>query len=208
MFVTAAVVDHDWSPRVELGDAEWQAMFDGFAVVDAICAEHGLTQVLHPHVDTLVETADDVRRVLDGSDVRWCFDTGHLQIGGTDPVAFAEANLARIAHVHVKDIRNTLVEPLNTGRMTLMEATQAGLFCAAGEGDVDLAACIDVLERAGYDGWYVLEQDVALTGAEPPVGNGPGEAVRASVAYLTRISNGSEQQSGTAPGDEKGEHSR
>ena len=42
-----------------------------------------------------------------------------------------------------------------------------GLFRPLGEGSVDVAEFVAVLERAGYDGWYVLEQDVVLDG-EPP----------------------------------------
>ncbi|MFN9959696.1 MAG: sugar phosphate isomerase/epimerase family protein, partial [bacterium] len=83
-FITAVVVDEGWGKRFKLSDAQWQAMFDGFKEIDEICAGYGIKQVLHPHVNTLVETQDDVNRVLAGSDVRWLLDTGHLQIGGTD----------------------------------------------------------------------------------------------------------------------------
>ena len=44
-----------------------------------------------------------------------------------------------------------------------------------------------LLEQAGYDGWYVLEQDTVLAG--PPTG-GAGEPradVRASVAHLRAV---------------------
>jgi inosose dehydratase len=187
VFVTAVVMDEAWSPRRPLTDDEWAAMFEGFDRVDEICAEHGLVQVLHPHVNTLVETADDVERVLAGSSVHWCLDTGHLQIGGTDPVAFARDHHDRVAHVHIKDIVLEIASRLNAKELSLMEATQEGLFCAAGDGDVAIADCIRVLEDAGYRGWYVLEQDVALTGAEPPAGSGPIEAVRKSVTNLARM---------------------
>lgn len=187
LFVTAVVVDPGWSPRVALDDDQWTAMFEGFELLDELCHEHSLVQVLHPHVGTLVETAADVERVLAGSDVRWCLDTGHLLIGGTDPVAFAAAHLDRIAHVHVKDVHLTIAARLNAGELSLMQATQAGLFCSAGDGDVPVTECIELLERNGYRGWYVLEQDVALTGNEPPAGDGPIEAVRASVAALARM---------------------
>ena len=65
-----------------------------------------------------------------------------------------------------------------------MEAVQAGVFAPLGDGDVPVADVIIALERQGYDGLYVLEQDVAITGAEPPVGDGPVRDVAKSVAYL------------------------
>jgi hypothetical protein len=40
------------------------------------------------------------------------------------------------------------------------------------------------LERHGYDGWFVLEQDTAITGAEPPVGSGPMLDVEESIGFL------------------------
>ena len=89
MFVTAVVVDPGWSPRFALSPRQWDHLCGMLAELDELCAEHGLTQALHPHVGTLVETAADVATVLERSDVRWCLDTGHLLIGGYDPAQFA-----------------------------------------------------------------------------------------------------------------------
>ena len=68
-----------------------------------------------------------------------------------------------------------------------MEAVQAGVFAPLGDGDVPVADVIIALERQGYDGLYVLEQDVAITGAEPPAGDGPVRDVAKSVAYLRSL---------------------
>lgn len=184
LFVTAVVVDADWGPRVELSDAQWDLMFQGFSIVDEICDEFGLTQVLHPHVNTLVETADDVNRVLAGSDVLWCLDTGHLSIGGTDPLQFAKDNFDRIAHVHLKDVKADLVAPLNNKSLSLYKATQDGIFPSAGAGMIPIAAVIDVMVEGGYDGWYVLEQDMALSGPLPAIGEGPIVGIKESIAFI------------------------
>ncbi len=186
VFVTAAVVDAQWSPRITLDADGWNAMFEGFDIVDGICEGLGLVQVLHPHVGTLVETRDDVERVLKGSNVRWCLDTGHLQIGGTDPVEFARSHHDRVAHVHVKDVRMDLARRLNAGEQTLMQATLDGMFCPAGEGDVAIAEVVRHMESAGYAGWYVLEQDLALT-EEPSIGSGPINGARKSARFLYRL---------------------
>ena len=105
MFVTAVVVDESWAPRIELATAQWDHLVGMLGELDELCAEYGLTQVLHPHVGTLVETADDVATVLERSDVRWCLDTGHLLIGGYDPARFADDAGDRVAHAHLKDVR-------------------------------------------------------------------------------------------------------
>ncbi len=58
-----------------------------------------------------------------------------------------------------------------------------------------MAAIVRSLEGAGYDGWYVLEQDTVLAGdpADPATAKGaadPVADVRESVAHLTSIAEG------------------
>ena len=185
-FVTAVVVDPEWAPRVPLSAAEWHDLFDGLGMLDELCAEFGLVQVLHPHVGTLVETADDVARTLAGSDCRWCLDTGHLSIGGVDPAAFAAANASRVGHVHLKDVDLDLAREVREGRLSLLEGTRRGLFRSLGRGGVDIASVIGSLEKAGYRGWYVLEQDCTLD-TEPVAGSGPIEEVKVSLDFLAAL---------------------
>ena len=186
-FVTAVVMDPDWSEPRALSPDEQRHMTEMFGILDDICAEHGLEQVLHSHVMTLVETADDVNRVLDTCDVHWCLDTGHLAIGGVDPVAFAKESIDRVGHVHLKDVRLDMVPPVMRREITLMQATQSGLFTPLGQGDVDIAGVIQTLESEGYQGWYVIEQDTAITDGLPAEGEGPIGQVRTSLDYLRDI---------------------
>ncbi|MGD9702111.1 MAG: TIM barrel protein [Acidimicrobiia bacterium] len=183
-FVTAAVVDSDWSARVPLDEPQWSCLIGALDLVDEIVAEFGLRQVLHPHIGTLVETADDVDRVLAASGVQWCLDTGHLAIGGTDPLRFAQDYGDRVGHVHLKDVDMTLAARQQSGELSWMQAVQAGLFRSLGNGDVPVGDVIRQLEAGGYEGWYVLEQDQAITGEEPAPGAGPIDDARKSVAYL------------------------
>ena len=52
-----------------------------------------------------------------------------------------------------------------------------------GQGSVDVRAMIAALEGAGYNGWYVLEQDLKLTGE--PEGEGPQADVRRCLDYVS-----------------------
>jgi inosose dehydratase len=186
MFVTAVVVDDRWAPRVELTDADWHHLVGMLGELDSLCADYGLTQALHPHVGTLVETAADVATVLDRSDVRWCLDTGHLLIGGYDPAQFARDARGRVAHVHLKDVRGDVADRVRRGALTIQSGVGHGLFRPLGDGDAPIAETVDVLEAAAYSGWYVLEQDTDLGAFEPPPGTGPVEAARASLDFLSR----------------------
>ena len=186
-FVTCAVADlDDWS-RPTLSEAEWTHLYGAIERVGRIAAASGLTQVVHPHVDSLIERADEVERVLNHTYAQFCLDTGHLSIGGFDPVDFAERYASRVGLVHLKDVRLEVAERLRRHELTLMGAVQAGIFTPLGGGDVALDGVVAALERSGYDGWYVFEQDAALTAGEPPRGEGPIADVRASIEYLRAL---------------------
>ena len=132
----------------------------------------------------MIERAADVERLCAATDVGWCLDTGHLLIGGYDPVAFAADHGDRIVHVHLKDVDAAVAARYAAGGLTLMGATQDGLFRPLGRGDARIAEVLAQLEAHGYERWLVLEQDAALTGEEPPVGSGPVLDVQASIEYV------------------------
>jgi inosose dehydratase len=183
-FNSAPVTSWDWEPRSELSAEQWDHALAMFGRIEKITEAHGLTQVLHSHVDTIVETKDEVLRVLDGCDVNFVLDTAHLAVGGYDPVDFVTDAAGRVGLVHIKDTDLTVAERLNAGELSLMAAVQAGIFPSVGDGDLDIDTVVQRLETNGYEGWYVLEQDVAITGPEPQIGSGPIEGVRRSVEYL------------------------
>jgi inosose dehydratase len=68
-----------------------------------------------------------------------------------------------------------------------MQAVQAGLFQPLGDGDARIDEVVRALRRSGYERWLVLEQDLAITGSEPPVGTGPALDVAKSIEYLSTL---------------------
>jgi inosose dehydratase len=184
--VAAVLADSDWSPPGPLTDTEWERMARHLEEIAELVGGHGLELVLHPHQGTLIQTAEDVERALALTDVPWCLDTGHLLIGGTDPVDFVRRHAQRVAHVHLKDVDAALADRVRSGERTLVQATQEGLFQPLGEGDARIDEVIRILERTGYERWLVLEQDTAITGAEPPAGGGPALDVRRSIDFLSK----------------------
>jgi inosose dehydratase len=186
-FVTCPVSDPNSWDRPELTDAQWQHLYDSLDWLDQVCQERGLRQVVHPHVDCLVETAEEIQRVIDNTGCNFVLETGHFSIGGYDPAQFVELYSDRVGLVHLKDLDRAVAARLNADELTLMQAVQAGLFPSLGSGELPLAKVIADLESAGYNGWYVIEQDVAITDGEPPLGSGPVLGVRQSVEYLRSI---------------------
>jgi inosose dehydratase len=174
-----------YDSRPGLDDDGWQRLLRNLDRVAARAAEHGVRAVLHPHVGTMVETGGDVQRVLDGSAVALCLDTGHLLIGGTDPAVLAGQVPDRIAHTHFKDVDLAYARKVRAGRLSYSEAVREGMYRPLGTGDVDVATIVEHLRDNGYDGWYTLEQDTILTGL--PTGEGPIADVRTSVHYLRSL---------------------
>jgi inosose dehydratase len=185
VFVAVAVMDDAWSKPAPLTDGQHANLAANLAEIATLVAGHGLTFALHPHAGTLVESAADIERVLASTDVGWCLDTGHLALGGADPAAFVRDHPDRVVHVHLKDVDATVAARYRAGELTLMGATQAGLFRPLGWGDAGIAEVLAELDAHGYERWLVLEQDAAITGEEPPVGSGPLLDVKASIEFLT-----------------------
>jgi inosose dehydratase len=188
--LAARSADGDYNRKVHLSDADWPMLLATSTRLRLMAEDLGLTTTLHPHVGTAIEDRDSVLRLLDSSDVPLCLDTGHLLIGGMDPVDLLSRAADRVAHVHLKDVRTTVAARVSAGDISYVDGVRAGLYAPLGDGDIDIAGVVRILEDAGYQGWYVLEQDVALDTA-PPSGSGPIDDVRRSIDFLrasTRVS--------------------
>ncbi|HEX7297978.1 MAG TPA: TIM barrel protein [Solirubrobacteraceae bacterium] len=185
VFVAAAVADAAWSAPPALDDEGWRRSGAHLREIAELVAREGLELVLHPHAATLVETAADVERALAHTDVAWCLDTGHLLIGGVDPVSFVRDHADRIGHVHLKDVDAALAERVRSGELSLVQATQEGLFQPLGAGDARIDEVVRLLDEAGYERWLVLEQDRAIAGTEPPADGGLARDVRKSIEFLS-----------------------
>ena len=187
--VLSAVSGQDgYDSRPELDDKGWQTLLDNLSRISAVAAERGISAVLHPHVGTMIENTAEVQRVLDGSSIALCLDTGHLLIGGTDPAELTRQVPERIAHVHFKDVDSTKAAQVRAGRYTYTEGVSNGMYRPLGTGDVDVAAIVGYLTTEDYDGWYTLEQDTILV--EEPRGEGPVADVRTSAENLRSVLRG------------------
>jgi inosose dehydratase len=187
VLMVAPVMDAGWSRPAPLDDDGWRRLAENLERIEELAAVHGLTMALHPHAGTVVETDSEVERILAGCEVPCCLDTGHLTIGGTDPVDFVSQHGDRIVHVHLKDVDAELAGRVRSGELSLVEATRQRLFRPLGRGDAAIGEVVELLDRHGYERWLVLEQDTTLTGEEPPVGRGPVLDVQASIEYLANL---------------------
>jgi inosose dehydratase len=175
---------------VDMDEAAWKELSENLRRVEEICARHGLTAVLHSHYGTVVETDEQLWRFLEGCDTGLCMDTGHLVIGGSDPLEVAEKAADRVQHVHLKDVDREVARRLGAREIGFKEACMEEAFRPLGDGDVDVARLVEILDRSNYSGWYVLEQDI-MVASEPPEGEGPVNDIRKSLQFLESTLEGS-----------------
>lgn len=143
-------------------DGDFERLAEGLDRCNAIAAEQGITAAYHPHLGTLVETPDELERVMALSGIRFCPDTAHLAGGGGDPTALIREYGNRLAHVHLKDWDST------TRR-----------FLPLGEGELDFPGILEAIRDAGYDDWLMVELDY--------YDGDPKTAAEISRRYLDRL---------------------
>lgn len=197
--IAASTGVEGYDSRPVLDDDQWNVLLHNLDRITDEAAAHGLTATVHPHVGTMIESGAEADRVLAGSKIKLCLDTGHLLIGGGDPAAVVQAHPDRIGHMHLKDVRRDLAARVQSGELTYTEAVAQGIYVPLGSGDVDIAGIVQALEAAGYNGWYVMEQDSILTASPEETGVDPRDDIRASIAYVLAAGAGSGAAASGAP---------
>ncbi|UOQ56946.1 sugar phosphate isomerase/epimerase [Leucobacter allii] len=146
----------------ELSDAEWRTLLANLDRALDAAAAAGVVAVLHPHLGTVVESPEAVERVVAGSRIGLCLDTGHYTLGGGDAVAFVRRHAGRIVHAHLKDVSLEVAGRVRAGEIDYREGVRQGMYRALGSGDARIAEILAALRDAGYAGWFVLEQDAVV----------------------------------------------
>jgi inosose dehydratase len=155
-----------------LSEEQWKRAAELVNTVALRARENGLRSAFHHHAGSYIETPRELDRLLTLTDpqlVGICLDTGHYFYGGCDPVECVRAQGKRVWHLHLKDIQPEVLAEVRRSKIPYLDAVGRGVFCELGQGAVDLVGVIHELERAGFDGWGVFEQDVdpALAGPNP-----------------------------------------
>ncbi len=168
-----------------LTEARWVTFAAGANhIARVVRDETGLRTVFHPHCGGYVETPNEIDELMMRTDpalVGLCLDTGHIVYGGGDPLALLERHRSRVWHVHFKDCHPVIASDARARGLGYLAAVRLRLFCELGQGAVDFAAVIAALQRLGYDGWIVVEQDVF------PGDSTPADSARRNRAYLRSL---------------------
>lgn len=156
-----------WSGRVTKGAPRWPvAAYDGLAALLgelAAAAPDGIRVAFHPHTATWIEAPDEVELLaarLPGTGAGLCLDVGHFLVGGGDPVQAIDRYGDLVTHVHVKDVDSQVLAALRAGEIDgFAAAVRQRIFTEPGNGTLDLDGVVGGLDRIGFSGWLMVEQD-------------------------------------------------
>jgi inosose dehydratase len=158
-----AVAGHEAANRSDqLSDAGYQYLADCLNEVGRLCREQGMRACFHNHAGSYIETRDEFDRLLAMTDPELVFiglDTGHLAYAGGDVPDFVATYGPRIKILHLKDVYRNVVEETRRHKWDYHTAGANGLWAELGEGVVDFGAVFKQLERAGFEGWAIVEID-------------------------------------------------
>jgi len=131
----------------------------------------GVSPTFHPNSPrgSIVRVRDDYERVIPllPEGLGWTPDTGHLAVGGMDPVEIIRQFRDRVNHVHLKD------------------ADASGHWVQNGSGAIDMPGVVAYLAQTGYSGWIVVEDE------SPEAEQDPHAAASANGEYIRSVLTGS-----------------
>lgn len=151
-------------------DEQWALIAKGFNKMGELAREKDMYFTVHHHMGTGVQTAEEIDKLMELTDpnlVYLLFDTGHLSFSGEDVIGVLKKYVNRIKHVHLKDIRKSVIEDAKTKGYSFLDAVRAGSFTVPGDGDFDFTPVFDILDEAGYEGWVVVEAEQDPAKANP-----------------------------------------
>jgi len=120
----------------------------------------GIRLAPHPHIWGPLEREKDMRRVMELTDPKYVWmtaDTGHLVLGGGDPVQIIKDYFPRVAEIHLKDTYPRFRG--NTSTPTREEHAKASVYHNLGGGGVDFPAVFKVLRDRHFKGWAIFDID-------------------------------------------------
>lgn len=153
-----------------MNEQEWVRFTDGLNRLGKVAREKGFKLCFHHHMGTVVQTAEETDRMMAQTDPEYvflCYDTGHFTFAGEDPLLMLNKYAKRVGHVHLKDMRRSVVDRVKPEQWSFLKAVRAGAFTVPGDGCVDFDPIFGKLAEVGYEGWLLVEAEQDPAKANP-----------------------------------------
>ncbi|MGW8428394.1 myo-inosose-2 dehydratase [Peribacillus simplex] len=168
----------------QLDEDGWKYMVEGLNKAGEIANEYGMSLVYHHHAGTVVEKPEEIQRLMEMSDpnlVSLLYDTGHGYYGGNDPVELLEKYYDRVQYIHLKDIRQKVLDSARAEKYTIKQCISKGMFTVPGDGCLDFESVFEILKKHDYNGWALIE------GEQDPLKCNPYEYAKKSKDYIESL---------------------
>lgn len=150
-------------PNFSLDGRGWERLARNVQTAAELVRSRGLEPTFHHHACTYVESPSEIDEFLARTDVGLTFDTGHLLIGGGDPLEGWRRWGSRVNQLHLKDVRISVLHEILARKGGMIDVWSGGTFVPLGEGDLNMDGIMNEIVGSGYNGWLVVEQDVYPT---------------------------------------------
>lgn len=159
-----------FSHKPEFSEREWQALLRGLRHLSQLAAAHNMILVYHHHMGTGIQQQADIDRLMretNADELSLLLDTGHLTYAGENVLAVLLKHANRIKHVHLKDIRESVLEQVKRDNLSFLDSVKAGVFTVPGDGCIRFPPLLQALTEMDYQGWWVVEAEQDPEKAHP-----------------------------------------
>ena len=156
--------------RPKYSDNQWLKVSEGLNHVGQIAQENEMFIAYHYHMGTMVQNKEDTDRLMEMTNpkfVHLLLDTGHAYYAGEDPLEIVLKYGSRIKNVHLKDVRENVLNKVKKNKMSFLDSVKAGVFTVPGDGCIDFDPIFKVLSEINYQGWFVVEAEQDPKKANP-----------------------------------------
>jgi inosose dehydratase len=137
----------------------FETMCEGFNAIGEAARAMGFRAGLHNHMGQIVQNPDEVDRAMALTDpalFHFASDTAHLHLAGCDVARTLEKHGKRLMLADYKDARRAPnAKPDTFDRNTIVDL---------GDGEIDFPACHRVLRSLSFEGWLIVDLDIAREG--------------------------------------------
>lgn len=147
------------SRRFAEGPRAFETMCECFNQIGQAARELDFYAGLHNHMGQMVQTPEEIDRSMALTDPDLFFfspDTAHLLLAGCDVVKTLDKHRRRLMMADYKDARRLPnAKPDAFDRESIFDL---------GDGEIDFPGCHGVLKSIGFQGWLIVDLDIARGG--------------------------------------------
>jgi inosose dehydratase len=168
----------------------WNNYFEMFRRLGVFTRENfGVETVFHPHIRSLIETEEEIERMMDYSGLNLCFDTGHhayvnggIAAPDRSAIDFITAHGERIAYLHFKNVDGKIRKKVLDEHLDSDTAFDLDVMGDLETGIIDFTELKQALDHIAYSGIGIIEMDKPRAAAAEAFA-----AAKRNLEYLRKI---------------------